>query len=83
MATSYKLLVIQAEYGITCVQKIWMENDLNAIRWRIEEFDASYLVQNRVTSIIRHIMCCDRWQRGALESKSASLEQHLIFFGEQ
>jgi hypothetical protein len=74
MTTSNELLIVKTEDGIAWIQKVWMKDDLDAIRWGIEKLNTSDLVQNGIASIVRHVMRCDRWQRVTLEGKYSALE---------
>ena len=60
MATTNKLLVVHAKDWVVRVQKIRMEDDLNAVRLIVEELNATNLVEDGVVVVVRHVMSGDR-----------------------
>lgn len=83
MATSDKLFVIQTQNRVVRVQELWVEDDLHSIARSVEQLDSSDLVQDWVGTVVGHVVGNDRWQRVSLEGEDSSLEQDLVFRGEQ
>ena len=56
MATADELLVIEPENGVVGVEEIRMKDNFDAISRRIEQLNASDLVENGVIRIVCHVM---------------------------
>lgn len=80
MTSTHKFFVIQRQNRVITVQKVGVEDNLDTIMGIVEQLDTPDLVENRIISVIGHVVCCDRRKRAAFECKDASLEQDLIFF---
>lgn len=79
MASSHKLLVIQSQDRIVTVQEVGVEDDLDSIVRVVEQLDASNLVQNRVISVIRHVVCNNGWQGVPFQGENAAFQQNHVF----
>lgn len=79
MASSDKLLIVQAQDRVVRIQKVGVEHNLDTIAARVEQLDASDLAQDRVRRVVRHVVRRDRGQRIPLEGEDAPLEQDLVF----
>lgn len=56
---------------------------LDSVSLPVEELDSSDLVQDRVGSVIGHVVGDDGGERVPLEGKDSSLEQNLVLLGEE
>jgi hypothetical protein len=83
VTTPDKFFVIEAEDGVIRVQELGVEDDLDTIRIPIEELYSTNLVQDRVVCIVGHVVGHDRGERIAAEGEDATLEQNLVFGGEE
>ena len=56
-----------------------MEDDLYAIRRRVEQLYPPDLIQDGVAGIVRHVVGRDWWQSVPLEREDPTLEKNLVF----
>lgn len=83
MASTHELFVVQAEDGVVAVEEVGVEDDFDAVVFRVEELDAPDLVEDRVVGIIRHVVGRDGWERVSLESEDSSFEEDSVLIGEE
>lgn len=83
MASTDELLVVEAQNRIVRVQKVRMEDDLDAVVRAVEELDAADLIEDGVVGVVSHIVRRDGREGVALEGEDAALEQDLVLLGEQ
>ena len=83
MTSPHKLLIIQPQDRVIRIQEIRMEHNLHPIVMPIEQLHASNLVQNRVRTVVDHVVRHDRWERVPLEREDAAFELDLVLFGEE
>ena len=62
MTPSDEFLIIEAQNGVVGVQEVRMEDNLNAIVMSIEQLHSAYLVEDRVTGIVCHVVGGDWWE---------------------
>lgn len=79
MTTSDKFFVIQAQDGVVGVEELRVENDLDSVGSSIEQLDSSDLTEDRVPSIVGHVVGGYGRKRVSLECKHSSLEEDLVF----
>lgn len=60
MATAHKLFIVKTEYRVAAIQEVGMEDNFDPIVTMIEQFDASYLVQDGIISVVSHVVGYDR-----------------------
>ena len=83
MTTSDKLLVVQTEDRVVRVQKLGMEDDLDAILWAVEQLHSPDLAEDRVAGVIRHVVR-DDWREGvSLEGEHTALQEDFVLGVEQ
>lgn len=83
MATSDKFFIIEAENRVVGVEEVGMEDHFNSVGLTIEQLDATNLVQDGISGIVRHVVGGDRWERVSLESEDATFEQDAILLGKE
>lgn len=83
MTTPHKLFIIQPQDRIVRVQKFGVEDNLDAIGGTVKQLHTADLVQDRVASIICHVVRYDRREGVALQRENTTLEEDLVFFREQ
>ena len=74
MATTHKLLVIHAEDGVVTVQEVGVEDNLDAVAFRVEQLDTTNLVKDRIAAVIGHVVSCNGWEGVTFESEDTTLE---------
>jgi len=80
MAASHEFFVVQSQNRIVAVQEVWVEDDLDPVRSVVEQLDATNLIQDRIISVVRHVVG-DHWgERVPLERKDPTLQENLVFF---
>ena len=60
VAAAGKLFVVHSKQRVSLAEKIWMVDDLYAIRLSVKHTQISYLVENVVMSIVYEIVCYNR-----------------------
>lgn len=83
VAAAHKLLIVQTQNRVVRIQKLGVEHNLDAIRRTVKQMDSSNLHQDRVGSVIGHVVSRHWRKRVALQGKDAALESNLVLFGEQ
>lgn len=78
MATSDKLLVIQAKDWVVRVQEFWVEDDLDSVGASVEELDSSDLVQDWVGAIVLHVVGDNGRKRASLQREDSPLQRDLV-----
>jgi len=83
VTSSDELFVIETENRVVRVQELGVEDDLYSIGISVEELNSSDLVEDRVVGIVSHVVSDDRRKGVAAESEHSSLEEDLVFRGEE
>jgi hypothetical protein len=79
MTPPHELLVIETQDRIARIQEIRVEDDLDAVRGRVEHLHAADLPEDGVTCVVGHVMCYDGREGVALQSENAPFEEDLVF----
>ena len=83
MASTNELFIVQTKNRVVGVEEIWVEDNLDTVVLRVKQLDTTNLVENRVASIVSHVVSRHRRERVALKSKDTTLEENLVFLGEK
>ena len=78
VATTDKLLVVEAKDRVVGVQELGVEDDLDAVRSAVEELDATDLVENGVVGVVGHVVGHDRGEGRTLKREHTTLEENLV-----
>lgn len=79
MTPSHEFLIIETQDWIARIQEIRMEDNLDAVRGRVEHLHAADLPENRVTCVVRHVVRYNGREGVALQSENATFEENLVF----
>jgi hypothetical protein len=74
VASTNELLIVEPEDRVVTVQKVRVEDNLDAIVVMVEQFDTPNLVQNRVVGIVRHVVCDHRGERIPFQGENPAFQ---------
>jgi hypothetical protein len=83
MTSPDKLLVIQSEDRVVCIQEFRMEDNLDPITRPVEQLDPSNLVEDGIVGIVGHVVGSNGRERVSLKGEYSSFEEDLVFLGEE
>jgi len=83
VGTTNKVVVVHWEDWVTGRQELWMEDDLDTVRWVVEELTPSDLVQDWVLGVINHVVSDNWWEVGALQGIETTTEHDLVLWREK
>jgi hypothetical protein len=79
MTAPDELLVIQPKNRVVGVQKLRVEDDLDAVLTPVEELAPPNLVQDGVVRVVGHVVSRDGRERVTTKGEDATLEEDLVF----
>ena len=82
VATSHKVLVLEAEERISGRQELGMENDLDPIVTIIEQLATSQAAHDGIRRIVDDVVSRYRWKKRRALSKDTPLQTNDVVFGE-
>lgn len=82
VCATHKVVVVKREHRVRRVQELWVEDDLDAVRWVVEELYPTDLVQNRILAVVDHVVRDNRGKSVSLHGKETATKQDTVLAGE-
>lgn len=83
VGAAHELVVVEGQHRVGGIQKLGVEDDLDAVGRVVEELHAPDLVEDRVLGVVGHVVRDDGGQAVALHGEEAAPEEDAVLRGDE
>ncbi|KAH6611194.1 hypothetical protein Trco_001214 [Trichoderma cornu-damae] len=83
VAAAHKVIIVQRQHGVGRVQKLRVEDDLDAVRRVVEQLHPANLVQDGIFAVVEHVVSDNRREPVPLHGKETPAQENAVLAGNE